>query len=314
MKLEPQERRPESFEALAEAGTHDHGEHEHAEREDEQDESLRFSTQGELPAVDESMPAPPQPTASERAFDRGRAAAGPAPLVSEQRRTIHGVTIIAPPGTSPLALDRAAAIVQQMLGRNEVAQEQLEAEHTTIVIIPGRTKMTDLAAFSSLRGKKTFDGRDWSGVRGSGGMRAPDGTFAIGVAEENLTTVRGVDSKYPTGYSIAMHEIAHTLHSKGMTDAQKQRVEALYQQQKQHDAADFSDSYAASNATEYFAQATNAFFGKNAGKDKNGKVNKNGKAWLKGADPDMYAFLVEMYETHHDAPQAAEVTPQPRVS
>ena len=282
------------------------------------DESLvqtSFSDAGIVPPVAEEHAeevAPPQPSASERAFEGrrpprvGRGAAEPV-LQRAASRTVNGVLIVAPAGTRASAIDRVAEIVQLEVGRNKYAQQQLGTARTKIVIIPARTNMTDVSEFSSLKGQKTFDGRDWSGVRGSGGLQTHDGAFAIGVAEENLVNVRGVKSGYPDGYSIAMHELAHALEAKGLTPEQKVRLDALYAQQRQQDARKagthhdaFTDNYAAQNKREYFAQATNAFFGKNAGKDKNGRENKNGRAWLQARDPDMYAFLVEMYETRHE--------------
>jgi len=267
----------------------------------------RFTQRGALPAVSELSPSPPQPSASDRAFGAttpgaaARAPADPSVLTREVRRTILGLTVVAPPGVHMGAIDAVAVIVQQMIGRNEVAQQRLTEARAAIVIIPARTRMTDLPQFAGLAGDDTFDGRDWETVRGSGGRTAPDGTFAIGVAEENLIAVRGVISSYPTGYSIGMHELAHAPESKGMTNNPPDRVQSLFRQQRRHDAADFSDSYAASNEHEYFAQATNAFFGKNVGANPAGTPNRNGRAWLQQADPDMFAFLVEMYETTHRA-------------
>ncbi len=274
---------------------------------EEEASTTRFTQGGALPSVGELSPSPPQPagaSASDRAFgapgtSAARPPADPSVLTRQVQRTMFGLTVIAPPGVHMGAIDAVAVIVQQMVGRNQVAQQRLTEARAAIVIIPARTRMTDLPQFGALTGRDTFDGRDWETVRGSGGIAAPDGTFAIGVAEENLIAVRGVISSYPTGYSIAMHELAHTLESKGMTDRQRDRVKRLFRQQRRHDAADFSDSYAASNEHEYFAQATNAFFGKNVGASPAGTANRNGRAWLQTADPDMYAFLVEMYDTTH---------------
>lgn len=273
----------------------------------------RFSQEGPIPPVQEQQPAHGATrTASERAYGatpraagQPAAAADPTALRTTVRRTIHGVTVVAPPGAHADAIDRCAEFINQELGRNEYAQRKMAKARATIVIIPARTRMTDLPEFASLRGDDTFDGRDWSTVRGSGGLEAPDGSFAIGVAEENLRAVAGVVSSYPTGYSIGMHELAHAVESKGLTRAQKSRLENLYRQHRRADPGDardsFTDRYAASNVHEYFAQATNAFFGKNEGRDKDGRANHNGRAWLSEHDPNMYAFLVELYETNHDA-------------
>ena len=162
------------------------------------------------------------------------------------------------------------------------AQQKLAASRATIVIIPGRTAMTDVAQFSGLKGQKTFDGRDWSGVRGSGGTKAADGSFAIGVAEENLISVKGVLSTYAPGYSIGMHELSHALESHGMTPDQQHRLKQLFDHRNKADPGDahdtFTDRYAASNDHKYFAPATNAFCSHNQGTDSAHHANRNGRA------------------------------------
>ncbi len=271
-----------------------------------------FTSHGEIPPVESEMPAPVQPqhSPSERAMGTAATQRAPASadrtLTSTMTRVVHGIKVIAPPGTHAEAIQKVADIIELELGNNEYAQTKMAEANASIVIIPARSKMTDVPQFAGLRGQRTFDGRDWSTVRGSGGMRAPDGSFAIGVAEENLLEVRGVASSYAKGYSIAMHELAHAVQEKGMSPEQRATLTRLYQQQASADRGNsrhtFTDDYAASNEREYFAQATNAFFGRNAGWDKNKRQNANGREWLRTNDPDMYAFLVDMYEHRHAAP------------
>lgn len=255
----------------------------------------RFTNHGQLPAIATSPPPPAHASASDRAYG------DPDPTLSKiaYEKVIDGVAVLAPPGTHFTAIDQCASFIHAELGRNQLAQKKLAEARATIVIIPAHTSMTDVAQFAGMRGKKTFDGRDWSNVRGSGGIKAPDGSFAIGVAEENLVSVRGIVSTYPTGYSIGMHELAHALQSHGMTAAQQQRLQDLYKAHAAKDPGDahdtFTEKYGASNVQEYFAQGTNAFFGKNQ------RTGHNGRAWLQQHDPDFYAFLVEMYETDFDA-------------
>lgn len=312
------------------ADEHDHS-HEQVIEEEELASPTSFTSEGAIPAVAEHAHEhevrPPQPSASDRAYGSGKTGKGskkgkggaPKPteapvLYATATRVVHGVTIVAPPGCHANAPEAAAEIVRMAIGRNQHAQLKLSAARTTIVIIPARTKMTDLPQFTSLRGKQTFDKRPWENVRGSGGLKTPDGTFAIGVAEENLIEVKDVISGYAKGYSIGLHELAHALESQGLNANQKARLDALYKQQQgqdkrvkgtHHDA--FTDSYSAENKHEYFAQSTNAFFGRNAGREKvsgaTGKLvqNHNSKQWLYQNDPDMYAFLVELYETSLDS-------------
>ena len=170
-----------------------------------------------------------------------------------------------------------------------------------IVNIPADVAMTDTAEFGELRGATTVDGRDWATVRGSAGIRSPDGNWSIGVAEENLIEVKAViGNPYPPSYSIGMHELAHALHLQGMTRAQRKQLETLYARHRVRDEGNaqgtWSDNYAASNELEYFAQSTIAYFGRN-GMGRNG----NGRPWVQDNDPEMYAFLASLYENRFDA-------------
>ena len=220
-------------------------------------------------------------------------------LPAQVERDLLGVAITAPAGVHASALDECMRIVQLEIGNNQYAQEHFQKSKVAIVIIPAHEAMTDMPEFAHLKGGKTFDGRDWSTVRGSGGTPTPSGKFAIAVAEENATPSTDVKSAYPATYSIGMHELAHVLESHGMTKEQQARVKQLYASHLARDPGDakgtFTDSYGSQNEREYFAQSTNAFFGRN----KMGG-NHDGRAWLQANDPNMYAFLVELYDKHED--------------
>jgi hypothetical protein len=222
-----------------------------------------------------------------------------AAAAEQVERDVLGVRITAPAGVRGGALEEVARIVQAEVGNNEYAQHHFETSKVTIVIVPAHVAMTALPEFAHLQGQKTFDGRDWSTVRGSGGTPSPGGRFSIAVAEEGLERVPDMKLAYPATYSIAMHELAHVLESKGMTRTQQGRVKQLYDahiKRDPHDANDtFTDTYGSENEQEYFAQATNAFFGRNV----MGK-NHSGRAWLQHNDPQMYAFLVDLYDHHRN--------------
>ncbi|MFT3691946.1 MAG: zinc-dependent peptidase [Kofleriaceae bacterium] len=220
-------------------------------------------------------------------------------LPAQVERQILGVTITAPAGVRASALQEVQAIVQTEIGKNEYAQKHFQKCKVAIIIIPAHVAMTDLPELKHLKGQKTFDGRDWSTVRGMGGTPTPNGRFSIAVAEETTTRVADIKTNYPATYSVTMHELAHVLESKGMTPAEQARVKELYAAHAKKDPGDkadtFTDSYGAENEREYFAQCTNAFFDRNV----MGK-NHSGKQWLYKTDPDMYAFLVQLYSKHHD--------------
>ena len=131
-------------------------------------------------------------------------------------------------------------------------------------------------------------------------IRALLDSYFGSVAEESIVPVPNTISRYPATYSVAMHELAHVLEAKGMTKPQQARVKQLYAAHQQRDPGDandtWTDKYGAANEQEYFAQSTNAFFDRNV-MDK----NHSGRAWLQKNDPDMYAFLVDLYDTQRGA-------------
>ena len=221
-------------------------------------------------------------------------------LPAQIDRDILGVSITAPAGVRVSALADVTQIVQTEVGKNEFAQKHFRDAKVSIVIVPAEISMTALPEFAHLQGKKTFDGRDWSAVRGMGGTATPSGKFSMAVAEESIVPVPNTISRYPATYSVAMHELAHVLEAKGMTKPQQARVKQLYAAHQQRDPGDandtWTDKYGAANEQEYFAQSTNAFFDRNV-MDK----NHSGRAWLQKNDPDMYAFLVDLYDTQRGA-------------
>lgn len=220
----------------------------------------------------------------------------PLPVVQgEQRRTVLGVQIIGR-GVSPSALDGCEALVRLELGQREDMQRRMQHAHVALVIVPRDRRMTDLAEFANLKGTSTIDGRAFDDVRGSGGMAA-GGLWAIAVPEENLVEAGTTGplmadgtapNAYADGYSVGLHELAHTVEAKGLTSAEKARVIELYAARKLAGGR-FTEVYGASNEREYFAQSSNCYFGQNAG------VGQNGAAWLQANDPAMFAFLGTIY-------------------
>ena len=237
----------------------------------------------------------------------GTAAAKPAESAVDTlpiavNRDVLGVKITAPAGVRLASLEEVTRIVQTEVGKNAYAQQHFAQAKVTIVIIPAHEELTDAVDMSKVKDQKTFDGRDWKGVRGMGGTQTPDGHFTMAVAEENVVNVADVKSAYPATYSIAMHELAHVLEAKGMDDSQQSRVKALYANHLKADPGDangtFTDWYGAENEREYFAQSTNAFFDRNV--MPTDPRYHSGRAFLQKNDPDMYAFLVELYDTPRD--------------
>ncbi len=242
---------------------------------------------GELPAPEETDLAAERP-AKPAALD----AFTPMPRVNATGASsvVNGVTIISH-GAVPKAVEEAQRIVCLLTLRPDIAKA-LGDKRVTLVIIPLGTKMTDLPEFAELRGKKTFDGRQWDDVRGSGGLSS-QGRIVVGVAEENLAGIG--ETEYPKGYSIAMHELAHAIQNYALPQAERKRITGAFEA-REAAKGPWTESYGSSNEQEYFAQLTNAWFGLNAG------MGNNGAGWVRENDPVMAEELDRLYGSDGRAP------------
>jgi hypothetical protein len=133
----------------------------------------------------------------------------------------------------------ALAILTVQLANKTVARKLLD-EMVVVVVIPRNKKMTDLVEFATLKDTKTFDGRTWNEVRGSGGFRVPGKKEVyVAVTEENTTgtdgegDAAGTNWCYDKGYSTTSHEFAHVIDNYGLSDEDRKTVDALYK--KKHD-------------------------------------------------------------------------------
>ncbi len=120
---------------------------------------------------------------------------------------MRGVTIKAPDGVDPEALQVAANIVALMLdGRRDIA-DCIGNLDSAFAIFPKDTPVTDLPEFAYLRGRKDMWGRPYESglIYGLGGVKDNPVSAA---SEQSLIP----DPEYPNqGYWVAVHEFAHHL-------------------------------------------------------------------------------------------------------
>lgn len=196
------------------------------------------------------------------------------------------VEVVAP-GASPASVVAVRRLLREMRV-DERLEDRLRNARLSIVVVPRKTPMTDVAQFASLRGRRTFDGRLWDHVRGTGGVRLPDGRVAVAIPEESI--IPGKDDPYPA-LAVAVHELAHALHDRVLTDGDRRAVERAYRARLKA-AGPFTDPYAGSNAREYFAQGANAFFGRAPFPQKG---ERRDAGWLYRHDRALYAALVHVF-------------------
>jgi hypothetical protein len=171
-------------------------------------------------------------------------------------------------------------------------------------VIPHDKKMTDLPAFSDLKGTKTFDGRLWDDVRGI--QRTRGTTIQYAVAEEDLVSIPGKPSGYGPGF-LSAHEAGHALQSSGLTADQLTTVTQLFTTRRAASGpitrtttgsgADMWLNpawYSASNENEYFAQSVAAYHGQPYSTSDADRAQFT-PGWLQTNDPGMYTLLTQIY-------------------
>ncbi|NUL07759.1 hypothetical protein HRW07_32005, partial [Streptomyces lunaelactis] len=214
------------------------------------------------------------------------------------------------------------AQVGRMLGDPEVAARLLKGG-SRVVVVPKDQAMTSLDPFRHLAGTTaggaSGGGRSWDEVRGSGGLRAA-------VTEENLLgehTSVGSSPQYADGYSTTTHELAHTIHQHGLSDADKKAVSDAYlAKHNQGPDAQWADgprrdilgnevdNYASKDELEYFAQVTNAYLGTNTGTDPyTGQRRNNGADWVRTHEPALLPIMERLYGTDPQVAHPGQANP-----
>lgn len=140
-------------------------------------------------------------------------------------------------GERRAVVDRAMALFGSRLDRMIV----IGGRHDLLLELD---RTTDAPSRSTLRGKRTFDGRVWDDVRGIGGLCAATGIEAL-------------DDASQFGFDTLVHEIAHQVHYYALKQADQARIRDLYRKAREHGRC--LDYYAATNEAEYFGQGVEAF-------------------------------------------------------
>jgi hypothetical protein len=199
-----------------------------------------------------------------------------------------GLPVVGSDKVPDAALVEARTIVVHMTSkRPDVLQAMIG--HKTRVAIMARTEVTtDIPEHRDLN--TAFPSTDWNKrCRGVGATRVRP---ACSGAEENLLQLDG--DRY-RGESILIHEFGHTMLVMGLESAFRTDVQAAYKDATAKGL--FKNTYAASNADEYWAEGVQDWFDANlTSKPSNGVHNEIGtRAALKTYDPALAALLEKVY-------------------
>ncbi|TWP42926.1 hypothetical protein FKR81_42935 [Lentzea tibetensis] len=210
------------------------------------------------------------------------------------------------------ARHHAEAQLARMLGNPEIT-ERLLNKGVQVVLIPENTALTELEEFTHLAGTQISPHHgSWNTSRGAGG------TLLVAVGAENLTggtTTTGHAPHYDDGYSVLIHEFAHTIHNHGLTSDDRRTINQAFQHKwnkamtgehvqwpdgPTHGTNPTQPNYSASNVNEYFAQLATTYLGANTGHDPHThQPRNNGKHHVQQHEPpEIHALLQHVYGTN----------------
>ncbi|WP_322797176.1 hypothetical protein [Tepidiforma sp.] len=249
------------------------------------------SSPGTGPAATAPEPtSAPLPTPAARLTPEGNVCQGTARLPDPgQPRQFHpeytqiaeaaGIAIVANSSVSPRALEAARATVERFFRDNDLEQ-QLAADGAYVIVAASDQGVLDLPEFRCLDDSAA---RDFF-------------THVCGVADRadypvvtvNEDDLLGRRSGPCGGLNILYHELGHLVQGWALPPADYFDVRQYYQDAIS--AGKYRGDYAATNANEYFAEGTQAYF---LHSDLEGRRDR---AWLKSYDPQLYELLARTYE------------------
>ncbi|MCB9629618.1 MAG: hypothetical protein H6725_19800 [Sandaracinaceae bacterium] len=220
-----------------------------------------------------------------------RVAFGIAPFY-EKYVDVGGLPLVSSARVSDRAFAVAADILEHMLSGRPDVRAQLVATRVRVGIMAASEVTTDMPEHSDLN--QAFPATDWNArARGLGATRARPLTS---VGEENLLQLPG--ARY-TGESILVHEFGHTFFGLGVAALPGgDRLAARLDQAYRNAVAGgfFANTYAGTNAQEYWAEGVQSWFDTNLEADPpNGVHNHvNTREELLAYDPALAALIREV--------------------
>lgn len=197
-----------------------------------------------------------------------------------------GFPILGSDKVSDEALIEAADIVDHMLnGRDDVREAMIKNKVRLVVMAPNEMT-TDVPEQRDMTPKDYWDRR----ARGLGGSKRKP---VASCAEENLLNLKG--DRY-FNENILVHEFAHTIHGTGLRDVDptcNERLRDAYRNAMEKGL--WKNTYAATNAGEYWAEGVQSYFDTNAPP---GRVHNeiDTREELAEYDPELFKLIDEAFK------------------
>ncbi len=189
-----------------------------------------------------------------------------------------GIAIVATDRVSPRAIAEAKKTVERFFASNDL-ENILAADGAYVIVAASGQGVLDLPEFRCLDDRDSRDFFDHvCGVADSADYPV------VTVNEDDLL---GRRSGPCGGLNILYHELGHLVMGWALPPADYFDVRQLYADAMA--AGKYRGDYAATNASEYFAEGTQAYF---LHADQKGRRDRT---WLRSYDPDLYALLARVY-------------------
>jgi len=196
-------------------------------------------------------------------------AADGVPAFYTQRREAGGYPIVASDRVSPFALDEAAFLISLMLAERDDIRQAMIDSGSRLCILAHDEFTTDQPEFARLAkapaaGLPTLPAADYWDARARG-MGGSERDPYCSCAEENLL---GYPGDPYAAECILIHELAHNIHLRGMTNVDPTfdtRLRAAYTAAMA--AGLWKGVYASVNHHEYFAEGVQSWFDNNRSND-----------------------------------------------
>jgi hypothetical protein len=209
--------------------------------------------------------------------DPGQARVFPAEYT--QRREATGLTIVADADVDPKAMDIAVETVDRLFKSNDLAAP-LADDGAYVIVADAKQGVLDLPEFKCMS-ESAANQEFFSHVCGV----ADRADYPVVTVNE--LDLLGKRSGPCAGLNILYHELGHLVQGWAIAPADYFDIHQFYQDAL--NAGKYQKAYAATNANEYFAEATQAYFltvEQGSGKD---------RSWLKTYDPQIYELLARIY-------------------
>jgi xylan 1,4-beta-xylosidase len=193
-----------------------------------------------------------------------------------------GLPILSSAKVSDAALLEAAHLIDQMLAAREDVRQEMVGRRVRIVVMAPTEMTTDVPEQSHM------DSEYWDRrARGLGGRICSCG-------EENLLNLP--DDRY-SNENILIHEFAHTIHNYGLRRLDPEfnrRLKDIYDRSLEKGL--WKDTYAATNAEEFWAEGVQSYFDCNAPHRRRVHNEVNTREELKEYDPELFALIDESFK------------------